>query len=266
MTDPFGRTITYLRISVTDRCNLRCDYCMPREGVSLLPHEAILSFEEIAVVAQVAAGMGISKVRLTGGEPLVRRDIELLVGMLARIEGIDDLAMSTNGTLLAGHAAALAAAGLGRVNVSLDAIRPERYAEQTGGGDVRDALAGIDAARAAGLCPVKINCVVASSSAEPDAQDVARFAREQGLEARFIRRMDLAAGRFSIVEGGSGGDCPRCNRLRLTSDGFVRPCLFSDLRFSVRELGAERAIEQAVREKPRAGTCCTCNAMHAIGG
>ncbi|MGB2823689.1 MAG: radical SAM protein [Phycisphaerae bacterium] len=266
MIDRFGRTINYLRVSVTDRCNLRCRYCMPAEGVSLVPHSEILSFEEIEEVARAAVSMGVTKVRLTGGEPLVRRGIAGLVRMLAAIEGVGDLAMSTNGTLLAGLAADLKAAGLMRVNVSLDAVDPGRYAEITRGGDVGEVLAGIAAAEAAGLAPIKLNCVVSESSDEPDARDVARFGRSRGLEVRFIRMMDLVEGRFSVVEGGTGGNCRSCNRLRLTSDGYIRPCLFSDLRFSVRDLGAREAIRRAVAAKPPAGTSCTERLMHGIGG
>lgn len=266
MKDRFGRTLDYLRIAVTDRCNLRCAYCMPPEGVSELPREAVLRFEEIVAVARTAVDMGVRKIRLTGGEPLVRRRLDDLVAMLAAIAGLEDLAMTTNGLLLAEHADRLAAAGLRRVNVSLDAIDPARYAAVTRGGHVAQALAGIAAARRAGLNPVKINCVVRSSSDEPDAREVAQFAAAEGLEARFIRQMDLATGRFTIVQGGSGGDCPRCNRLRLSSDGLVRPCLFSDLGFSVRQLGAAEALRRAVAEKPEAGTCCTGQRMYVIGG
>jgi GTP 3',8-cyclase len=266
MIDRFGRTIDYLRVSVTDRCNLRCGYCMPPDGVAMLPPEEILTFEEIAGVARAAVALGITRVRLTGGEPLVRRDIEVLVALLARIEGLTDLAMTTNGTLLERHAASLAAAGLGRVNVSLDAIDPARYAVITNGGSVSRVLAGIDAARRAGLTPIKLNCVVAESSEEPDARAVAGFAAAEGLEVRFIRQMDLAAGRFAMVHGGTGGDCPRCNRLRLSSDGQIRPCLFSDQGFSVRLLGADEALRRAVAEKPAAGTACTNQPIHIIGG
>ena len=266
MIDRFGRRIDYLRMSVTDRCNLRCRYCMPPEGVRPLRHEDVLSFEEIADVVRTAVGMGVTKVRLTGGEPLVRRGVVDLVAMLAAVDGIADLAMTTNATLLARFAAALKAAGLMRVNVSLDAVDPARYAEITRGGSVADVLAGIDAARAAGLTPVKLNCVVGESSDEPDARDVATLGARLGLEVRFIHTMDLAAGSFSVVEGGSGGDCPRCNRLRLTSDGYVRPCLLADLQFSVRRLGAREAIERAVAAKPAAGTQCTGALMHGIGG
>ena len=266
MIDPFGREINYLRVSVTDMCNQRCRYCMPAEGVPRLPHETILRFEEICEVVRAAVDMGVRKVRVTGGEPLVRRGIIDLVTMLGRIEGIEDLAMTTNGTLLADNADALAAAGLKRVNVSLDAIDPVRYADITRGGNVADALAGIDAAVAAALTPVKINCVVQASSAEDDARAVARFAQRKGIEVRFIRQMNFERGDFSVVDGGSGGDCPRCNRLRLASDGMVRPCLFSDLGFSVRELGAAEALRRAVSAKPRRGLPCKHNWIRGIGG
>ena len=266
MIDSYGRRIDYLRISVTDRCNLRCAYCMPPEGVPLVWRSEILTYEEITEVARAAAAMGITKIRLTGGEPLVRRDLVHLVEMLAAIDGVRDLAMTTNGILLPRHARSLAAAGLNRVNVSLDATSPERFAQITRGGDVRQVLAGIEAAREAGLTPIKLNCVVESDSFEPDAQDVAAFAQASSLESRFIRRMGLGEGAFTVVEGGRGGDCPRCNRLRLTSDGCVRPCLFSNLSFGVRELGAAKALAMAVHGKPQAGSTCTDLAMHTIGG
>ena len=266
MIDRFGRTIDYLRISVTDRCNLRCEYCMPPNGIQLLPPEDILRFEEVVEVARIAVSLGMTKIRLTGGEPLVRRGIESLVDMLAAIGGLTDLAMTTNGLLLSRHAQALAAAGLRRVNVSLDALDPARYAAITRGGDVNQVLAGINAARQAGLEPVKLNCVIAAEDDGRDARDVAAFAEREGLEVRFIRRMNLATGRFTVVQGGRGGDCARCNRLRLTSDGQVRPCLFSDLGFSVRRLGAGEALARAVAEKPLAGSACSNRPIHTIGG
>lgn len=264
MIDRFGRTISYLRISVTDRCNLRCTYCMPADAAKMLPHEEILSFEEITDVARCAVDMGITKVRLTGGEPLVRHGIVTLVEMLAGLDGIADLAMTTNGLLLGRHARDLARAGLGRVNVSLDTTDPAHYAEITRGGDVATALAGIDAARRAGLTPIKLNCVVGPCNG--DAELVHRYGRENDLEVREIRLMDFEAGHFSVVEGGSGGDCPRCTRLRLSSDGHIRPCLFSDMSFDVRELGPAEAIAQAVAAKPQAGGPCSHNWMHGIGG
>ncbi len=218
MIDKFARKIDYLRISVTDRCNLRCCYCMPAEGIKLLKHEDILSFEEIVNITRLAVAMGITKVRLTGGEPLVRRSIINLVEMIAGIKGIDDFAMTTNGVLLAECAQGLADAGLARVNISLDTMDPERYRWLTRCGDIRRVFAGIEAARNAGLNPVKLNCVVGKFSSESDAEAVKEFGCANGLEVRIIRQMDFRTGYFSIVAGGAGGDCKQCNRIRLSSD------------------------------------------------
>jgi cyclic pyranopterin phosphate synthase len=266
MKDRFGREITYLRISVTDRCNLRCVYCMPAEGIPELSHDDILRFEEITEVARTAVTMGVFKIRLTGGEPLVRRGVPALVRMLKDIPGVKDLAMTTNGILLDQFARELVEAGLMRVNISLDTLRPERFAEITRGGDLKQVLAGIEAAEKAGLAPIKLNCVVLDSSDEPDARAVAEFGKERGHQVRFIKKMDSATGKFSVVEGGIGGDCPRCNRLRLSASGLVRPCLFSDIGFSVRELGAEEALRRAVEKKPEAGGPCSENWIRATGG
>ncbi len=266
MFDGFSRRIHYLRISVTDRCNHRCVYCMPAEGVALIPRRKVLSFEEIEEVTRAAVEAGIDKVRLTGGEPLSRRGIVTLVDMLARIEGIRDLAMTTNGAALEAFAQPLRQAGLHRLNISLDTLNPERYAELTRGGDIGPTLAGIQAAKSAGFQPIKLNCVIETSPHEPDAEAVAEFAENQGLEIRFIRRMDIAGGSFWVVRGGTGGDCPRCNRLRLSSDGMIYPCLFSDLSFNIRELGPAQAIRQAVRAKPKSGTRSRHNRFYAIGG
>lgn len=253
MYDCFDRRIHYLRISVTDRCNLRCRYCIPAEGVPLFRHADILSLEEIRDFTVVAVELGVDKVRLTGGEPLVRRGIANLVGMLAAIPGIRDLAMTTNGTLLERHAVALKAAGLHRLNVSLDSVIPERFAEITCGGRLDDVLAGIRAARQAGFEGVKLNCVIEQSPEEEDARSVARFAAAEGLEVRFIHRMQTSAGHFRPVIGGDGGRCATCNRLRLTAAGFVLPCLFSDQSWSVRQLGAREALLAALAAKPESG-------------
>ena len=265
MRDSFGRTIHYLRISVTDRCNLRCGYCLPNGCAELLPRGDLLSYEEITDVAQTAVGLGFNKVRLTGGEPLVRSCVVDLVGMLSRIEGLEDLSMTTNGVLLDQYAVPLVKAGLHRVNISLDSMNPERYREATLG-DVKRVLAGIQAAKGAGFKRIKLNCVVEKSSDEADARGVAAFAMEQGLEVRFIRRMNLAAGEFWAVDGGIGGRCELCNRLRLSSDGQIRPCLFSDEGFSVRELGTREAIMQAIETKPESGKRCHTTSFRRIGG
>ena len=228
MFDRFNRQINYLRVSVTDRCNLRCIYCMPEEGVPLLQHDDILRFEEIIEVVKVAVGMGITKIRITGGEPLVRKGIVGLVREIAGINGISDFGLTTNGILLEEFAGPLAEAGLHRINVSLDTLNPSRFAVLTRGGDVNRVIRGIHAAKTTGLNPIKINCVVRNSSGEPDALAVKQFCAEFGLEVRFIHEMNLADGRFTIVENGHGGDCLHCNRLRLTANGMIRPCLFND--------------------------------------
>jgi len=266
MIDRFGRTINYLRISVTDRCNLRCRYCMPEEGVKFLDHSDILSFEEVADVVRCAVDKGVNKVRLTGGEPLVRRRIAKLVESIASIKGVADFAMTTNGTLLAEHAQALADAGLKRINVSLDTMNPERYRVLTRCGRLEDCLAGIAAAMKVGLYPVKLNCVVGRFSTADDVQSVKDFGGSAGLEVRLIRQMVFETGCFSVVEGGSGGDCLRCNRLRLLSNGDIRPCLFSDMSFNIRTLGVNQAIKAALARKPQSGGPCTHNMMYRIGG
>lgn len=266
MLDRFNRKINYLRISVTDRCNLRCRYCMPEEGVTFIAHKDILSFEEIREVVKVAVPLGIDKIRLTGGEPLVRRDIVELVRMIASVEGVKDLAMTTNGLSLEKFAEPLAKAGLHRINISLDTTDPEKFAHLTRGGDIRMVFAGIEAARKAGLSPIKVNCVIKSQTDEPDALAVKAYCLENGLNARFIRQMDLETGHFGIVEGGSGGDCRNCNRLRLTSNGMMKPCLFSDMEYNVRTMGIEQAIHMALGAKPEKGSINLNNCFHNIGG
>ena len=191
LSDSFQRPIDYLRISVTDRCDLRCIYCMPPEGVPWRPHEHVLSYEEIVTIVRAAAELGVSKVRLTGGEPLVRPGVADLVGMLARIPGVDDLAMTTNGILLARHADELAAAGLQRVNVSLDTLYPERYRRITRWGELEDVLAGMAAARQAGLTPVKTNTVVIRGMNDDEAVDFARKTMAAEWHVRFIELMPV---------------------------------------------------------------------------
>lgn len=266
MYDRFDRHINYLRISVTDRCNLRCIYCMPAEGIQLLTHQDILSFDEIVEVARVAVGLGVSKIRLTGGEPLVRRGVTDLVRMIAGIDGVNDLSMTTNGLLLEQFAIPLKEAGLQRINVSLDTLDPEKYAMITRGGKLENVLKGLQKAKEVGFDPVKINCVVGDVNDESDVQNIRNFSKENGFRVRFIRQMDLASGEFYTVEGGDGGNCKLCNRLRLTSNGIVKPCLFNAIGYNVRELGAREAILRAVDNKPGCGTFNPEEAFYSIGG
>jgi len=266
MQDQYNRTINYLRISVTDRCNLRCVYCMPPEGIAAFQHEDILSYEEMYDITAYLAKRGINKVRLTGGEPLVRRDIDKLVEMLSDIPGITDLSMTTNGILLEKFAQKLKSVGLQRVNVSLDSLNPDRYRKITRGGDVNQVLRGIKAAQNAGLTPIKINMVRNQFTVADDEAEMRDFCQRNGLELRFIQEMNLENGTFTYVEGGDGGNCKICNRLRLTANGLLKPCLFSDLGFDVRKLGIEKALEMSLKQKPKAGSKSSIGHFNQIGG
>jgi len=302
LSDSFQRPIDYLRISVTDRCNLRCIYCMPAEGIDLLPHEDILSYEEIYRVALVAAELGIKKVRITGGEPLVRIGLSSLIRMLAQIDTIDDIALTTNGTLLAQYAAGLKAAGLRRVNISLDTLKADKFRQITRCGDLDDVLKGIAAASDAGLNPIKINVVVMARINDDELLDFAGKTVEDGWHVRFIEympfnremahtsfvsvneirerlavlgelepctfkgngpakyyRLPQAKGTIGFITPVSEHFCFRCNRIRLTADGKLRPCLLSEREFDLRQplrsaMPAEdlkKLIKKAVESKPR---------------
>jgi len=239
---------------------------MPDVGINLLKHEDILSFEEIVTFVKIAVGRGINKVRITGGEPLVRKGVTGLISMLSQIKGIKDLTLTTNGILLEEFAKPMADAGLQRVNVSLDTVDPDKFYEITRGGDIKKVMKGISAAQKAGLTPVKINCVMNESSEDTDAIKLKAFCKSQGLEVRFIQRMNLETGKFTVIEGGTGGNCGICNKLRLSSDGMLRPCLFNDIAFNVRKHGADEAIEMALAAKPKSGTVSFKNKFNEIGG
>jgi cyclic pyranopterin phosphate synthase len=264
MLDSYGREVNYLRIAVTDRCNLRCSYCMPPEGIPSLPHERILSYERMAEVAAAAALLGFEKVRLTGGEPLVRKGVERLVSLIAAIPGIRELAMTTNGTLLAPVAPDLAKRGLKSVNVSIDTLDPERFAVITRGGRLRDALDGALGARDAGL-RVKLNAV-AIEGHEDDLEAVSIWAAKNGMGFQSIALYRLD------VEKRDGGihdrppPCSRCNRLRLLSDGNLRPCLHGSESVPVDFADIEGSIRRAVLAKPVRGLRCDDLAVAQIGG
>lgn len=266
MLDRFNRNINYLRISVTDRCNLRCTYCMPEEGIQLLHHRDILTFDEICGFTKTAVAGGVNKVRITGGEPLVRKGITTLVGMIAEIKEIRDLSMTTNGVLLKQFATDLKKAGLQRINISLDTVDPLKFTAITRTGNIEDVFDGIHAARVAGLSPIKINCVIKQSKEEEEARSVAQFCKDNDLEIRYITQMDLVKGHFSTVVGGSGGNCALCNRLRLTANGKLKPCLFSNIEYDIRELGFEKALKLAIESKPECGSTNETGAFYNIGG
>ncbi len=275
LCDAWQRQINYLRISVTDHCNFRCVYCSGGD-FARLPHSEILSYEEIERLVRVAAGLGINKVRLTGGEPLLRPDLVKLVALLARVPGLDDISLTTNGSLLSRYALELKAVGLKRVNVSLDTLRADRFARLTGAGKLEDVLRGIASANDAGLRPVKVNMVVLRGINDDEVPDFARLSLEEGWHIRFIEFMPLTRQAFQTVPAreiaarlgslgelvpfsGKSGDgparyyqiaggrgtigfitpvsehfCQSCNRLRLTADGRLRPCLLDDAEVNIK--------------------------------
>lgn len=294
LKDSHGRIIDYLRISLTDRCNFRCIYCMPEEGVCQLGHQEILSLEEIERLVRVAADLGITSVRLTGGEPLVRKGVESLVEAVTHTPGIQNVSMTTNGVLLPQMADGLKAAGLNRVNISLDTLDAEQFRQVTRVGRLEDTLAGIDAALETGFKPVKVNAVTVRSL-DQDFLAFAKLSVDRPLHVRFIEFMPVGASDSTGVNGAGWGKqdvipsdellgiinerareagmpalrpagnkpvgwgpaqyyefpgaqgtvgfisplsrhfCAECNRLRVTADGKIRPCLFSDNEFDVRE-------------------------------
>jgi len=191
MIDSYNREINYLRVSITDRCNLRCSYCMPKEGVSLIGHDDILRYEEILRIVRIAAGVGISKVRITGGEPLVRRGVCDFIASLSSTGCLNDISLTTNGMLLAPFAEKLFAAGIKRINISLDSLNAEKYTEITRGGDLSAVLAGIDAVHEIGFSPIKINTVAIKGFNEDEIMDFAELSLRKPYQIRFIELMDV---------------------------------------------------------------------------
>jgi len=298
--DSFGRSINYLRISVTDRCNLRCIYCMPPEGVPQISHSEILSYEEIRTVVRAAAALGINRIRLTGGEPLVRAELPKLIKMLSQIEGIEELSLTTNGTVLKKYALELKQAGLSRVNVSLDTLKADRFQYITRLGKLEAALEGIEAAKEAGFDPVKINTVIMGGVNDDEVLDFARMTYEDGWHVRFIELMPFKGvaefvpsvelrqhisllGKLEPCASITGNGpaiyyrlagargtigfispltehsfCSRCNRMRLTPDGKLRPCLLGedeiDLKTPLRNNASMEELKslilKAVASKP----------------
>ena len=325
--DSFGRAITYLRISVTDRCNLRCAYCLPESGVKWMPEDVLLSADEIVRVAQAAARMGIFKIRLTGGEPLVRPDVLEIVQRIKEIPGVTDLSLTTNGMLLEKLSKPLFEAGLDRVNISLDTLDPVKFKKVTRLGDFQRVWNGILAAEAAGLDPIKLNAVVVGDLNQDEIPALASLTIEHPWHVRFIELMPVAneqdwgnglpsvSERYVSVQkmhamleplkmealmidnavgpertykipgalGTVGFISPlgeqfwnKCNRLRLTADGWLRSCLLVDKEISLREAlknGAdlESFISKAVSEKPeghklKSHNCPDARHMSQIGG
>jgi GTP 3',8-cyclase len=302
LIDSHGRNINYLRLSVTDRCNMRCFYCMPREGIVKTGHAAILSYEELLLVAETAVGLGIEKIRVTGGEPLVRAGIVGFLERLARIPGLRHLVLTTNGMLLPEMAASLYQAGVQRLNVSLDSLQPATFAEITRGGDLKRVLAGLDAAEQAGFPPPKINAVVMRGVNDAEILPLAELTLTRGNTVRFIEYMPAvrdrqwqrycisgseileriaarhalksldrvalsgpsrdfripgARGNIGIITAVSGHFCSDCNRIRVTSTGQAKGCLFADASTDLipalrppDRTGLARLLEGIVSGKP----------------
>lgn len=268
MFDPFDRKISYLRISVTDRCNLRCRYCMPAQGVELKPHDQILTFEEITEICQTASKLGMQKVRLTGGEPLVRRNITHLVRMLNEIRGIKELCISTNGVLLAPRAQELKQAGLSRVNISLDTLNDEKFKQLTRGGDIQNVFDGIRAVKKAGFSNTKINMVLIPGFNTDEIIPMLDFCQKNGLILQRIHHysLDSSLKKDNYYEAERPPDCKVCNRIRLTADGMLKPCLFSEQEIPVDFDDIESSIRLAVQSKPACGQEGTKRGNWEIGG
>ncbi|MDC7233031.1 MAG: radical SAM protein [Spirochaetales bacterium] len=270
MLDSFNREISYLRISVTDRCNLRCIYCMPAEGVEKKRHEDCLSFEQITAIAREAAALGINKIRLTGGEPLVRKGICTLVKQLKGIEGLKTLGMTTNGHFLEQYAPDLKKAGLDSLNISLDTLNPERYSHLTRGGDIREVFKGIEAALTSGF-PLKINMVVSDDTTVSEMNEMKDFCEKKGIRLQRIREYDLKEDKFKDEEiiYHRPPPCATCNRIRLLSRGSLKPCLHSDNEIRIDPDNPDHikeALRKAITEKPRCGSSCSTRNMVEIGG
>ena len=318
MTDGYGRKIEYLRMSVTDACNLRCVYCMPPDGMAECPCHSAMSADEFVEIARAAAELGMKKLRITGGEPLVRSDIIPLVRELGAVQGIEDMSMTTNATLLAPCAEELYKAGIRRINISLDTLVPEKYAEITRGGRLSDALEGIRAAMAAGMSPVKLNTVLIGGFNDDEIETLAEMTVRYPVQLRFIELMPIgntgdfpkhaylpdstvlerlpqlvsvpsekhtvarlyrlpgAKGEVGLISPLSNHFCAECNRLRLTADGCLKPCLHSAEELSVRGLHGEQlrqAILTAVSHKPQMHVALSATersearrSMYRIGG
>ena len=314
LVDSLGRKITYLRVSITDRCIYRCIYCKPEEQFEFIPHEEILRYEEIMEIIEEAVNLGVTKVRITGGEPLVRKGVVDFIKKLREIKKLEDISLTTNGFFLSEYAEKLKDAGLNRVNISLDSLQEEKYKKITRGGSLEKVLKGIDSALKAGLLPIKINTVLFRGINDEEVENFVRLTLERPLSIRFIELMPSLEGiidnykdkfisglnikenlakkysfnpiktnsgngpaKYYQIEGGKGTIgfitalsqhfCQTCNRIRLTSEGKIRPCLFSnqeiDLKKALREVGnsgegqilrrkvIRDKIEMAVKLKPK---------------
>lgn len=294
MVDTYGRDIYYLRLSVTDRCNLRCRYCMPADGICKKTHAEMLTEDEMVTAVEAAASLGIRKLRLTGGEPLVKKNILSICERSAAVEGIKEVCMTTNGVLLPQMAKDLRTAGVDRLNISLDTLNPDKYAYITRTGTLEQAMRGIESALDAGFDRLKINAVLIGGFNDDEISALAELSRRYPVDVRFIELMPMteneefgqrayvpgsavldalpelmeteqndgvaklyrlpdAKGNVGLISAVSSHFCAACNRIRLTADGKLKPCLHSDQEFPVKGLGLEgmrREMERAILAKP----------------
>ena len=294
MIDKLGRDITYLRISLTDKCNLRCRYCMPEEGVCRRQHHEMMNEDEVVTAVQVAASLGIHKIRLTGGEPLVKKNIVSICRRVAEVEGVREVCLTTNGLLLPQMAKELRKAGVKRLNLSLDTLDPEKYAYITRIGKLEQFRAGLEAALDAGFDKVKINAVLIGGFNDDEIEALAGLTMEYPVDMRFIELMPIqdhdefgesayvpysrvleklpqalpverdggvaklyrlpgAKGNIGLISPISAHFCGACNRIRLTADGKLKPCLHAPDEFSIKGLdfdGMKAVFEEAIWNKP----------------
>ena len=298
MKDLYSRRINYMRISITDLCNLRCEYCMPAEGISKKDHEDMLSLEEIVEIVKAGVKLGIDKVRITGGEPLVRNGIVEFIQMISNIDGIKDIAITTNGILLPKYAESLKKAGLKRVNISIDSLKPDKYKEITRGGDISKVLKGIEESIRLGLTPVKLNVVAIGGYNDDEIGDFIQLTKDNPIDVRFIELMPIGeasewgkekfisnedirnkftelipteteksspakyyklpdgVGKVGFINPISNHFCGDCNRLRLTCDGKLKPCLHSNHEIDILEVvkkhpeKIEDVLRSAIMSKP----------------
>jgi len=265
MLDKFNREINYLRISVTDRCNLRCIYCMPEKGIHLMNHNEILRYEEIEAVVKESAALGINKIRLTGGEPLTRKNIENLIEKISNINEIDHLSLTTNGTLLADKAETLKKAGLNSINISLDTLDSERYEKITRGGNIKDVLEGIESAIDNNFL-IKLNMVVLKDLNRDEIENMKKFCNVRNIKLQLINHFNLNAQKQDSYKFDRPPKCSSCNRIRLLSNGVLKPCLHSDMEYEINFENIIDSLKQTILAKPEKGLLCSLKQMVEIGG
>ncbi len=273
LTDAHGRKIDYIRLSLTDKCNFCCRYCRDETGVADIPHQSILSLEAMYQIVKECVRLGITKVRLTGGEPLVKKNFMWLVQKIGKLEGVQDLCLTTNGSLFAQYAKELKLAGLTRVNFSLDTLNPEKFHYITRRGNLASVLEGIKVAQEAGFSPIKINTVLIKgfNDSPEDQKAMHNFCQENNIIGRTIKEMNLENGSFEALitdePDTTAGVCHKCNKLRITCDGKILPCLFSDQAVDIKsEKSIQEAIYKALKIKPKSGLSNTNYKINQIGG